>query len=178
MKELFSKFRIKSGFYKLKQELKKISRKNRSVSLKAAQYIGILVTVENQKQLDEVEQVALEFKKENKKVRLLAFTSNNSLKITPNNHIELISSEDVNWNFIPKREKIINFVNNEFDILINLCTEICFPLVYITALSKSLFKVGAYHKRNSAFFDFMLATQQQTISGFNTELKYYLDKIK
>lgn len=178
MKELFSKFRLKSGFYKLKQEIKKISRKNKSVSLKAAQYIGILVTVKNQQQLDEVEEVALELKKANKKVRLLAFTSDQTLKTTPNNNIELISSADVNWNFIPKREKIINFVNNEFDILINLCTEICFPLVYVTALSKSLFKVGAYHKKNSAFYDFMLATQQQSISGFSTELKYYLDKIK
>ncbi|MFC5282186.1 DUF6913 domain-containing protein [Pedobacter alpinus] len=178
MRDLISKFRIKSGFYKLKQEIKKISRKNKSVSLKAAQYIGILVTVKDQKQLDEVEEVALELKKANKKVRLLAFTSDLTLKLTSNNNIELISNEDVDWNFIPKREKIINFVNNEFDILINLCTEICFPLVYITALSKSLFKVGAYHKKNSAIYDFMLATQQQSISGFNTELKYYLDKIK
>lgn len=178
MRELLSKFRLKAGLYKLKQEIKKISRKNKSVSLKAAQYIGILVTVENQTQLTEVENVAIELQKANKKVRLLAFTSNINLKTLFPSSIELITKEDINWDFVPKREKIINFVNNEFDILINLCTEICFPLVYITALSKSLFKVGAYHKKNSAFYDFMLATQQQSISGFNTELKYYLDKIK
>ncbi|WP_017256879.1 DUF6913 domain-containing protein [Pedobacter arcticus] len=178
MRALLSKYRIKSGFHKLKQEIKKISRKNKSISLKAAQYIGIVVTVENQKQLDEIEKVALEFQKQNKKVRLLAFTSNINLKTLFPSNIELITKEDINWNFVPKREKIINFVNNEFDILINLCTEICFPLVYITALSKSFFKVGAYHKKHSAFYDFMLATQQQSISGFNTELKYYLDKIK
>lgn len=178
MKDLLSKYRIKSGFYKLKQELKKISRKNKSVSLKAAHYIGILVTINNQKQLNEVEELALELKNANKKFRLLAFTSDETLKFATNTTIELISLKDVNWNFIPKREKIINFVNNEFDILINLCTEVCFPLTYIAALSKSLFKVGAYHKKNSSIYDFMLATQQQSISGFNTELKYYLDKIK
>jgi hypothetical protein len=38
--------------------------------------------------------------------------------------------------------------------------------------------VGAYNKKNSAFFDFMLATQQHSITGFTTELRYYLDKIK
>ncbi len=178
MRDFLSKYRIKSGFYRLKQELKKITRKNRSVSLKAAQYIGVLVTINNQKQLNEAEEVALELKKANKRFRLLAFTSNQTLKLATGTVIELITLQDVDWNFVPKREKIINFVNNEFDILINLCTEICFPLVYITALSKSLFKVGAYHKKNSAIYDFMLATQQQSISGFNTELKYYLDKIK
>jgi hypothetical protein len=38
--------------------------------------------------------------------------------------------------------------------------------------------VGAYDKKNSPFFDFMLQTEQQSIVGFTTELKYYLDKIK
>jgi hypothetical protein len=178
MRELFKKYRIKSGFYKLKQEIKKISRKNKSVSLKAARYIGIVVSVENQNQLDEMAKIASDLQKANKRVSLIAFTSNETLKLSTSSPIQLLSKADINWDFIPKKEKIINFVNNEFDILINLCTEICFPLVYITALSKSLFKVGAYHKKNSGIYDFMLATQQQSISGFSKELKYYLDKIK
>ncbi len=178
MKDLLSKYRIKSGFYKLKQEIKKITRIHRSISLKTAKYIGILVTVKNQTELNEVAKMAADLKKANKNVRLLAFTSDHNLKSPESTYIQLISMEDVNWNFIPKKEKIINFVNNEFDILINLCTEVCFPLVYVTALSKSFFKVGAYHKKNSAIYDFMLATEQQSISGFSKELKYYLDKIK
>ena len=136
MKDILSAFRLKSGFHKLKQEIKKRSRKSHSVSLKAAKYIGILVTINSQKQMDEIEQVAEEFTRANKKVRLLAFTSVQNLKLKNNSSIEIISNEDVDWNLVPKKEKIINFVNNE------------------------------------------LATQQQSISGFNTELKYYLDKIK
>nr|WP_294898308.1 hypothetical protein [uncultured Pedobacter sp.] len=178
MREILSKYRLKSGFYKLKQEIKKISRKNKSISLKAAKYIGILVTVKNQAELNEVAKMANDLVKAQKNVRLLAFTEDYSLKSPEGSNIQMLSKEDVNWSLIPKREKIINFVNNEFDILINLCTEICFPLVYVTALSKSFFKVGAYHKKNSAIYDFMVATQQQSISGFSVELKYYLDKIK
>lgn len=178
MRDLLKKYRIKSGFYKLKQEIKKVSRINKSISLKTANFIGIVVSVENQTQLDEMTKIALDLQKANKRVSLIAFTSNPALKLSTASPIQLLVKDDINWDFIPKREKIINFVNNEFDILINLCTEICFPLVYITALSKSLFKVGAYHKKNSGIYDFMLATQQQSISGFSNELKYYLDKIK
>lgn len=178
MKDLLSKYRIKSGFYKLKQEIKKITRIHRSVSFKTAKHIGIVVTVKNQNELDEVTKMATDLQKAQKSVRLLAFTADQHLKSPEGNCVQLISVEDVDWSFIPKKEKIINFVNNEFDILINLCTEICFPLVYVTAVSKSFFKVGAYHKKNSAIFDFMVATEQHTISGFSRELKYYLDKIK
>lgn len=178
MKKLFNKIRLRFGLHQLKQEIKKISRKNHSVSIAHAQNIGIVVTIQNQQELNEVEALATTLKTANKKVRLLGFLSNKTLKLTHNSHIELISEEDIEWNYVPKKEKIINFVNNEFDILINLCTEICFPLMYVTALSKSLFKVGAYFPKQAAIFDFMIDTQQHSISGFSAELKYYLDKIK
>ena len=45
-------------------------------------------------------------------------------------------------------------------------------------MSKSLFKVGAYNPKQAIIFDFMIDTQQQSITGFLDELKYYLDKIK
>ena len=177
MKEFFNQIRLKFGFRQLKQEIKKLNRKNYSVSLSNAKNIGVLISIQNQSQLSEVEEFAKSLTQQNKKVKLLAFIGDKSLKLT-SSIIEIITLEDVEWNFIPKKEKVVNFVNNEFDILLNLCTEICFPLVYITAKSKSLFKVGAYDKKHSLFFDFMLQTQQQSIQGFTTELKHYLDKIK
>jgi hypothetical protein len=177
MKEFFNQIRLKFGFRQLKQEIKKLNRKNHSISLSNAKNIGVLINIQNQSQLSEAEDFAKSLIQQNKKVKLLAFISDKSLKLS-SSIIDIITIEDVEWNFIPKKDKVVNFVNNEFDILLNLCTEICFPLVYITAVSKSFFKVGAYDKRNSPFFDFMLQTPQQSILGFTTELKYYLEKIK
>jgi hypothetical protein len=177
MIEFFNQIRLKFGFRQLKQEIKKLTRKNHSISLSNAKNVGVLISIQNQSQLSEVEEFAKSLTQQNKKVKLLAFIGDKSLKLS-SSIIEIITLEDVEWNFIPKKEKVINFVNNEFDILLNLCTEICFPLIYITAKSKSLFKVGAYDKKNSPFFDFMLQTQQQSVLGFTTELKHYLDKIK
>jgi hypothetical protein len=178
MKKIFNRIRLQSGLARLKQEIGKMSRKNRSVSLSSAQNIGILVPIQNQNELQEAEVLATQLKKEHKRVKLMGFLFDKTIQVSPNSNIEIISVEDTEWNYIPKKEKILNFINNEFDILINLCTDVCFPLVYITALSKSLFKVGAYDKRNSAIFDFMVDTKQQSITGFSIELKHYLDKIK
>lgn len=178
MKKLLSQFRLRSGLYMLKQEIKKISRKNHSVSLAHAQNIGILFTINNETELKEAEDLAKTLKTVNKKVQLMGFLTNKLLNIKPNSNLQLLTVEDIAWNYVPKKEKIINFVNNEFDMLINLCTEICFPLTYVTAMSKSLFKVGAYNPKQAIIFDFMIDTQQQSITGFSDELKYYLDKIK
>src|SRR6476646_4222174 len=142
MKKMFNKIRLKSGFYKLKQEIKKSSRKNHSVSWPHAKNIGILLIIHNQKELLEAEALAEGFRNEDKNVKLLVYMADQTLAKPLNNNIQILSDEDVEWDYVPKKEKIISFINNEFDMLINLCTEICFPLIYITALSKSLFKVG------------------------------------
>lgn len=178
MKKLFNKFRLKSGFRRLRQEIKKLNRKNHSISWAHAKNVGILLIIHNQKELTEAEKLAEELSSEDKKIKILVFMDDKSLPKPKNQNIQVLSEEDIEWNYIPKKEKIINFINNEFDMLINLCTEICFPLTYVTALSKSLFKVGAYNKNQTAFYDFMIATEQHSFSGFTSELKYYLNKIK
>ena len=58
MKEFFNQIRLKFGFRQLKQELKKLNRKNRSTSLSNAQNIGVLINIQSQKQLQEVEDFA------------------------------------------------------------------------------------------------------------------------
>ncbi|RRN77408.1 hypothetical protein EIM50_19770, partial [Pseudoxanthomonas sp. SGD-10] len=143
-----------------------------------AENIAVLVPIRNQQEIAEIEQFAKTLQAGNKKVKLLGFLLDKSLRGKLKGDIELISEDDINWNYIPNRERIKNFINNEFDILINLCTELCFPLVYVSALSRSVFKVAAYDLRQAPFFDFMIETQEESIAGFSREIKYYLDKIK
>lgn len=169
---------MRSGFTRLKQELKKLKRNNHSVSLTEAQNIAILVPIKSEEELAEVEQFAKTLENENKKVKLLGFLLDSNLKSKLNKNIDLISEEDIKWNYIPHKEKIREFINKEFDILINLCTDLCFPLLYTAAVSKSVFKIAAYDARQAAFFDFMIETNEVGITAFSREIRYYLDKVK
>jgi hypothetical protein len=179
MKKIFNQLRLRSGFAKLRQELAKLKRKkHHSVSLKDAQNIGILIPIKNEKEYAAAEQFAKTLQTDNKKVKLLGFLFDSDLKSKFKGKLELISAEDIHWNYIPDKEKIKNFVNSEFDILINLCTDLCFPLVYVAAVSKSVFKIAAYDPKQAPFFDFMIETQEESIAGFSKEIRYYLDKIK
>lgn len=175
---MFNQLRLRSGFARLRQELKKLKRKGHSVSLSEAENIAILIPIKDEKELREVEQFAKTLENENRKVKLLGFLFDKSLKSKLNKSIDLISEEDIKWNYIPDKDKIKGFINKEFDILINLCTDLCFPLVYTAAISKSIFKIAAYDARQAPFFDLMIETKEAGITGLFREIRYYLDKVK
>lgn len=178
MKKIFNQLRLRFGFARLKREFKKIKRNNHSVSLQEARHIAVLVSIKSEKEILEAEQFVKTLQTDNKKVKLLGFLFDKNLKEKSSKNIELISEDDINWSYIPGEESIKNFVSKEFDILINLCTELCFPLVYISAVSNSVFKVAAYDLKHAPFFDLMIATKESSIAGFSQEIRYYLDKIK
>lgn len=100
------------------------------------------------------------------------------LEITEKSSIEIITSADLNVDYIPKNKKIKGFLSSEYAILINLCTEICLPLVYVTAKSKSHFKIGKYHPNLANYYDFMIDSHEHSLTGFLKEIKHYLLKIK
>ena len=180
MKKIFDRIRLKSGFAKLRDELRKRKDEHHSVALSEARSIGLLFPINTEKEYNEVQDFArqLESEQGNGKIKLLGFIFNSELKEKLKGNIELISAEDIEWNYIPEKSKIKNFLSNEFDILINLCTELCFPLVYIAAISKSAFKIAAYDTKQEQFFDLLIDTHQNSIRGFSEEIKHYLDKIR
>jgi len=178
MNKLINQFKVRSGLYQLKLIVNKISRSGYSVPLDQAKSIGILFNITTEAEFKEVENLTESLKSRQRNIRLMGFISDKTLKINSKSDIQILTIEDISWNYIPKKEKIIQFINQEFDILINLCTEICIPLSIVSALSKSIFKVGAFQNNQIAIFDFSLITQQKSITGFSTELKYYLDKIR
>jgi hypothetical protein len=50
---------------------------------------------------------------------------------------------DLNWWGIPKPDKVGDFIEIEFDLLLNIALEPNFAIDYVTALSKSKFKIGS-----------------------------------
>jgi hypothetical protein len=179
MKKIFYRFRLNLGFSRLRKEIKKRTRnQNHSVSIRDANRIGILMTIKDEKQVAEAELFAKTLQTGNKEVKLLGFIFDKTLKIKSSSNMELLYAEDIDWSYVPNKEKIKNFINNEFDILINLCTDLCFPLVYVAGLSNSVFKVAAYNPKQAPFFDLMIETKSKSITSFSKELRYYLDKIK
>src|SRR5689334_19187447 len=93
--------------------------------------------------------------------------------------IDFFTRKQLNWQMIPNTTIVRNFINENFDILINLTSHKCFPLRYITAVSKAKFRVGRFDKKNVMCYDLMIQTSDDTgIRDFIEEVENYLRQIK
>ncbi len=84
---------------------------------------------------------------------------------------DFFSTKELNWVGKPSSMVIQNFMNEEYDLLIDLNINDLFPLKYISALSKASFKVGKYNEKELDIYDMM-------IDSDNTKtLKYFLRQV-
>ena len=105
------------------------------------------------------------------------------LKISPHYFIPKISQDivmvkDLNWCLQPKKTFVKEFIDTEFDILIDLSLKEHLPLLYLASLSKAVLKVGRYQEDYELFYDLMIHTSDdETIDSFAEQVLHYLGKI-
>jgi hypothetical protein len=70
---------------------------------------------------------------------------------------DYFSRKDLNWFGKPGGSKVTDFINTEFDLLINLDLS-CAPVFdYIVGVSKARLKCGLYKTETAALYDFMIS---------------------
>lgn len=109
-----------------------------------AQSIGIIFDGTNPAYLSRVEELIREFRVEKRKVRVLMYlelAKKQPIPVTPEG-FSIFTQQDINWGFKPNFQKVSDFVNEPFDVLWDLNTELNLPLAYISKWSKARFKAG------------------------------------
>ena len=93
--------------------------------------------------------------------------------------LDFFTRKTLNWFYKPSNPIIKNFVNREFDILIDLHTGNSIPFKYIVAMSKARFKIGKYEKGSTSFYDFMISTRENlALPQFIEQVNHYLKSFK
>ncbi|CAN5463931.1 hypothetical protein BH11BAC2_BH11BAC2_25360 [soil metagenome] len=88
--------------------------------------------------------------------------------------LDFFTKKDLNWHFKPVSPIVRNFVEKEFDILIDMHTGNSIPFRYIVGSSAAKFKIGKYEKASTRFYDFMISTGEQlTLSQFIEQVNHY-----
>jgi len=67
---------------------------------------------------------------------------------------------DLNWYYKPVSSQTDQFINEPFDILINLSLDYKFPIHYICSASKATFKTGRYSLTDTSL-DFMIDIEKE-----------------
>ena len=160
---------------------KSAGRKVISHSLKTARTIGIMTTAKFEEEND----ILKRFKKiarDNKlELKSLIYYPEDRIpdKVISDPGKILFNSKQCNWYGKPQAQEVIQFISIDFDILLDLTPEECFPLQFVMASSKANFKVGCCTTYRSNPFDFLMSAAPGTpIEEFIHTLCEYLSKFK
>lgn len=164
----------------LNYRLKSFSRKKGTYNLDNAKLIGVVFNATDQKTYE----IARSFIKYIMagKIKVEAVGYINSAEVLDfysyQTGVTFFSKKNLNWFKKPKGTQVNEFIEKEFDMLIDLTINSDFPLRYISTLSKAKFKIGRL-VQNQEHLDFMIDTSKNNTSIFLVEqINYYLSLIK
>lgn len=189
--KLIQNIRTSIGYYFLNKQLKSAAgrRKRRFYNIQNAQKIGILFLVDNYENCRSVINYCKLLKNEKKSVSALGYIPKKiyptqgeqylpELKQIQEKGINYFSYQNVNWFNKPTRDIVNQFIQQDFDVLIDLSLSNVLPLRYIAGLSKAKFKVGRFGPDNSNYYDLMLNIDDTTsMHDYINFIKHYLKSI-
>jgi hypothetical protein len=91
---------------------------------------------------------------------------------------DIFTFKEVNWKYIPVKPFVKDFLEEEYDILIDLSLLEHLPLLYLAANCKAGLKIGRFDENNQDFFDLMIELPANaTLEYFIGQVTHYLNKI-
>ena len=172
--ELFKGIRQFIGRKILISKAKRLRRHKRFNSLHNAHKIAMVWSVEKEDDLKIINSFHKEMQKRDIQTDIICYFPG---PVLPNNltalrHINCFKLSDLNYLYIPVSPGIIEFINTQYEILIDINFENRFPLQWITALSVAELKIGTVDSDINNLMDmtFDLSDKKETA--------YYLEQVK
>lgn len=173
---MFENLRIKAHHFFLKRRLQKQKVNRTPVSYKKAKSIGIIydaLEIDSQKVVRQYKNRLL---KHGKSVETLAYYDDKN----PHDEETMVyfNRKNLSWTFNPKGSTVENFINTNFDILIDLHLKPSLPLEYVSALSKANLRVGQFHGDNEHCYDLMIDTStDDNLQNLVGQIDFFLKTI-
>lgn len=169
--------RIAAGRYFLQKEKNIVFGKRNVPNIKTAKTIGIIYEALDQETYNAVTDMAESLREKGKIVKIMGYIP--SRKYAQDYYLKLefdfFNWKDLNWRMKPTKNTVIDFINNDFDILIDLSLKPCFALEYIVHTSKANFKVGRFVSENKLNYDLMIHNDEHnSLRNFISIIVHYL----
>lgn len=172
---IMGNLKLKVGEYVLKKHTKHVNRKIRSCNLKEAKKIGVLFNATNLVSFEIVKDFIKQLSTPANEILVLGFVDSKQLidHYLYRKGFEFFTKAHLNWYNKPQNEAVKDFLNKDFDLLIDLSLEENYPIKYLATSAKSLFKAGRYDKEHF-YLDFMIDINSEIASI--KELQIEIDK--
>ncbi len=166
--------------YHFRKELSKLTRNRKACNLDNAKTVGLLYSVKDEITYNKITKLVKSFQDRNKIVKSLGFINEKSIPhyCHPKLSYDYFTLKELNWFNKPNNSFIRDFVNIDFDLLIDLSIKDNIYLQYISGISKAKFKVGKFGDKNSNYYDLMInITENTSLDKFIEQLQHYISII-
>jgi hypothetical protein len=180
--ELFKNTRLKIGITFLEKKLTGTKRKVHYSNISSVRKIGIVWDASRTDEFASLTKFFHKMSDRNIEVRILGYFPGTNLpdQYTAIRYLSCLRRNEINFFYQPVSSESTAFINNHFDILIDINFRKLFPLYYITCLSKAGFKVGlAESETGNSPFDLMMEIKAPVnIDNYLNQTLQYLEMIK
>jgi len=176
---MFRTLKENIGYYFLEKKIGKIKRNPVFLNLKDAKSIAIVANMDTVEKYKIISKFVDSLKQEGKTVFVLALVKNEEFQkfFAKGTSILFFSKKNTTWYGKPRNIKYKEFIDNQFDILIDVSMTQIITMQYIVGLSKAKFKVGKFYEKRS-YADFMITLKpEDKLSFFIDQIKHYLTTI-
>jgi hypothetical protein len=174
---MFRRLRMIIGKYFFNKELSKGGHDHKLINLEKARCVGILYTLDDLPDYDAVSEFVTQLQRQHIEVKALGFVKNKNLisRFLPKLSYDFFSRKDINWFYKPIHAKVKDFINKEFDLLIDLSLQESFTLKYISGLSHSFCRVGRFSEENTDYYDLLFDVNPSlTLPDYIVQITHYL----
>jgi uncharacterized protein YueI len=180
--ELFKNIRLKIGKFLLSNKVARSKRKVQYSTFSDVRKIGIVWDASKTVEFPELSRFHQRMLDNKIDVTIFGYFPGKSLpdQYTAIRYLTCLKSDEINRVYHPASSEAKAFINNPFDILIDINFDKQFPLSYITALSRARLKVGLFqNEKSESPFDLMMSIQNPVdIDTYLTQVVHYLEMIK
>lgn len=177
---LISKIRFHFARKSLKEGHLTLQRNRKSFNLDTARYIALLYYLPDEEAYKKVEEFVKYLGERNIKVKVACYTEQ---KFVPHYFIpkllqDIFTIKEVNWKYQPIKAFVKDFLEEEYDILIDLSLTEHLPLLYLAANSNAGLKIGRFDETHQDYYDLMLdIPNDASLDYFIAQVIHYLNKI-
>ena len=168
------------GNWKLKRSDLEQKRQRQVFNLEGANRITILFDGTKPKDVQRVKTFVNVLSKGKELVSALGYVNekDKSFEHMSTLHFDFFSNNELNWYGKPQGMVVENFLQEEYDILIDLSLKEFYPLTYMAVASPSKFKVGRYREDVNVFDLTIDNKKDRSLDALIKEITHYLNRIE
>ncbi len=160
----------------IKRELKRRNTERGTIDFNKVKTIGILFDGSKIENEVIVNDFVTQLNEKGKKVELLGFVPKNNQAL--NTTYTSFCLKDLDLFKRPKNQKVTDFIEQPFDILINLTPLNHLQLDFIAALSNAKLRVGPYTDRTHCYDLMIDHNEKSNLNSYIKQIDFFLNRMK